>query len=478
MNPRFQGHFYTHKTDQKFHRIQETQMGSLQEQRLKKVVLVPFPFQGHITPMLQLGSLLHSKGFSVVVSHTQFNAPDIADHPDFVLLPLPDTVGGLDMSFDNMLNVMSAMNTNCEAPFRDHMVHMLQKEEVGCVIHDSIMKFADEVANDLRIPSIVLGTSNASYSDSLCVMLELLDKKLLPLPESQLQESVPNAHPLRYKDLALSATSEIPDIVIDFTRSYIDKKTASAFIWNTVDLLEHQSLQKLQHHYNVPFFTVGPLHKMAPPSRTSLIKEETACLAWLDKQAPRSVIYVSLGSLATIEQEELIDMAWGLANSEQPFLWVIRPSLVNGSEWIKCLPEDFEEKTRERGCIVQWAPQKEVLSHPGIGGFLTHCGWNSTLESICEGVPMICRPCFADQLVDSRYLTHVWRVGLELEKNSGRLGIENAVRTILTSKEGEEMKVRASRMKQEMERCVLRGGSSYNSLCELVEYISTLPRKI
>ncbi|XP_073142382.1 UDP-glucose iridoid glucosyltransferase-like [Henckelia pumila] len=452
-------------------------MGSLQEQRWKKVVLVPFPFQGHITPMLQLGWLLHSKGFSVVVSHTQFNAPDPADHPELVLVPLPDDVADLDMSFDNMLKVISVMNTNCEAPFRDHMEQMLQKDEVGCVIHDSVMKFADKVANDLRIPNIVLATSNATYSNSLYAVLELLDKKLLPLPESQLQEPVPNAPPLRYKDLCLSVSVEIPEIVVDFTRGYVDKKSASAFIWNTVDMLEHPSLQKLQHHYNVPFFTVGPLHKMAPPSHTSLIKEETACLAWLDKQAPRSVVYVSLGSLATIEEEELIEMAWGLANSEQPFLWVIRPSSVNGTECNKCLPEDFEEKTRDRGCIVQWAPQKDVLSHPGIGGFLTHCGWNSTLESICEGVPMICRPCFADQLVDSRYLTHVWRVGLELEKTSGRSGVEDAVRTILTSEEGEEMRVRVSKMKQEMERCVLRGGSSHNSLCELVEFISTLPGK-
>ncbi|KZV45811.1 UDP-glucuronosyltransferase [Dorcoceras hygrometricum] len=243
-------------------------------------------------------------------------------------------------------------------------------------------------------------------------------------------------------------------------------------------MLEHESLQKLQHHYNVPFFTVGPLHKMAPLSRTSLIKEENYCLAWLDKQAYRSVIYVSLGSLATIEEEELQELAWGLANSEQPFLWVIRPASINGSEWIECLPKDFEERTRERGCVVQWAPQKDVLSHPGIGGFLTHCGWNSTLESICEGVPMICRPCFADQLVDSRYLTHVWRVGLELEKTSGRTGIEKAVRKILTSKEGQEMRSRVTKMKQEIESCLLRGGSSYNSLCDLVKFICTFSERI
>ncbi|KZV24562.1 hypothetical protein F511_37526 [Dorcoceras hygrometricum] len=192
MNPRFKEQYIFTLTQRhvdqdaianlKIHQTQETYMGSLQEQRWKKLVLVPFPFQGHITPMLQLGSLLHSKGFSIVVCHTQFNAPDPTDHPEFVFVTLSDDAEGLNMSFDNMLNVILAMNENCEVSFQDRMAQMLQKEEVGCVIHDSIMKFADKVANDLSIPSIVLGTSNATYSHSLCAMLELLDRKLLPLP--------------------------------------------------------------------------------------------------------------------------------------------------------------------------------------------------------------------------------------------------------------------------------------------------------
>ncbi|KAG6436224.1 hypothetical protein SASPL_101109 [Salvia splendens] len=159
----------------------------------------------------------------------------------------------------------------------------------------------------------------------------------------------------------------------------------------------------------------SPLHKMAPPLPTSLMEEAAFCLSWLHKRPPNSVIYVSLGSVATINQEELREMARGLAKSGHPFLWVVRPSLLNGSsDSIKSLPEDFKDLVPERGWC--WtAPQRKVLEHPAVGGFFSHCGWNSTLESLCGGVPMICRPCFADQMVNARYLTHVWRVGVELE---------------------------------------------------------------
>lgn len=253
----------------------------------------------------------------------------------------------------------------------------------------------------------------------------------------------------------------------------MDIRSSLAVIWNSVDMLEPAPLQQLQQHHGVPFFSIGPFHKIAPALPTSLIEEDTNCLSWLDKQAPNSVIYVSLGSLATIDKKDLIEMAWGLANSNQSFLWVIRLSLVNGTECVDCLPENFKEITRDRGCIVKWAPQKKVLAHAAVGGFLSHCGWNSTLESISEGVPMLCRPCFSDQLVNARYLTHVWKVGLELERVE-RKSIEKAVRMLMVGKQGKGLRQRALGMKQELELCINRGGSSYKSLDDLVNFIVSL----
>ncbi|KAK4441096.1 UDP-glucose iridoid glucosyltransferase [Sesamum alatum] len=423
--------------------------GVERRRRRRRVVLVPYPFQGHITPMLQLGSILHSKGFSILIAHTKFSSPNPSNYPHFTFLPLSDNLDGFDTSFHNLLNVMSVINSNCEAPFEEHMMQMVAEEEVcgqqvACIIYDPIMKFADAVANRLKLPSIVLRTTSAAYMHSHIVMFQLLAENLIPLPESQLHAAIPEVHPLRFKDLPLPASMEIPQVVLDF------QHTTSA----TLD----------------DFFSIGPFHKMAPAIPTSLLEEENICLSWLDKQAPNSVIYVSLGSLAIIDEKALTELAWGLAKSEQPFLWVVRPSLVNGSDAMESLPEDLIKTTQERGLVVKWAPQKKVLAHPAVGGFFTHCGWNSTLESICEGVPLICMPCFADQMVNARYLTYVWRVGIELENGRERT-IEKAIRTMMVSEEGEVMRQRAFHMKREIERSMNEGGSSYESLNCLAVYL-------
>ncbi|GKB69829.1 UDP-glycosyltransferase 76H1-like protein [Tanacetum coccineum] len=140
-------------------------------------------------------------------------------------------------------------------------------------------------------------------------------------------------------------------------------------------------------------------------------------------------------------------MAWGLANSNHQFLWAVRPGSVSGSEWIEFVPDGFIEKTKGRGLIVKWAPQKEILAHFAVGGFWSHCGWNSTLESISEGIPMLCQPFIVDQGVNARYVTHVWKIGLELECFE-RGEIKSMIRRLMVLEEGEEMRVRANQIKE------------------------------
>ncbi|XP_022847048.1 UDP-glucose iridoid glucosyltransferase-like [Olea europaea var. sylvestris] len=450
------------------------------EGRKPQVVLVPFPHQGHISPMLQLGDILDSRGFSITIAHTEFNSPNPLDHPDFNFLLLPDNLSGHDTSHKISLNAISAMNNNFKERFHEHMVEMLETQEqhgqVACIVYDTLMHFVDEVATCLELPTVALRPNSAAYLRSDHVIFQLQADNLIPLPESQLQDAIPTHPLLRFKDLPFPITAEIPKILLEFFTSYANIRSSSAIIWNTVDMLEHESLVELQQHYKVPVFPIGPFHKMAPKFNTSLITEDTSVIAWLDKQAPNSVIYISIGSLAKMEKKEFIETAWGLANSDQPFLWVVRPSSVSGTEWIECLPEGYEALTREQGCIVKWAPQKKVLAHPAVGGFWSHSGWNSTLESMCEGVPMICRPYFADQVVNTRYLTNVWKIALELE-DLERRGIEKAIRTLMGDKEGKEMRKRALKMKQELELSVQRGGSSWKSLENLVEFIMSFAQQ-
>ncbi|KAL0369997.1 UNVERIFIED_CONTAM: UDP-glucose iridoid glucosyltransferase [Sesamum angustifolium] len=159
----------------------------LERRRRRGMVLVPSPFQGHITPMLQLGSILHSKGFSIHIAHTKFNSPNPSNFPHFTFLPLPDNLDCFDTSFHNLLNVISVVNTNCEAPFQEHMMKMVADEEVcgrqvACIIYDSIMNFVDAVAGRVKLPSIVLRTTTAAYMHSHNVMFQLLAENLIPLP--------------------------------------------------------------------------------------------------------------------------------------------------------------------------------------------------------------------------------------------------------------------------------------------------------
>nr|POE84329.1 udp-glucose iridoid glucosyltransferase [Quercus suber] len=252
---------------------------------------------------------------------------------------------------------------------------------------------------------------------------------------------------------------------------YKIKTSSSAIIWNTMDCLELSSLARIQQQYQVPNLPIGPLHKFGPGlPNSSLLKEDASCMAWLEKQTKNSVIYVSLGSIAAMDEREIVEMAWGLANSQQRFLWVFRPDSIRGSK-NEVLSLIFKETIGERGCIVNWAPQKEVLAHSAVGGFLSHCGWNSTLESICEGIPMICKPCFGDQRVNARYVSHIWRVGLELENELDRGEIEKAIRRLMAGKEGEAMREKAKNLKEKVELCLKEGGSSNNSLNKLVEMI-------
>ncbi|KAL4610707.1 hypothetical protein ACB092_08G070100 [Castanea dentata] len=443
-------------------------------QRSRRLVLLPCPFQGHINPMLQLGTILHSKGFSITIAHTEFNSPNPSNHPNFKLLPIPDGLSVQDISSGDIVSLIQRLNVNCKSHLQECLSQIVtggRQDDIACIIYDELMFFVETVANFLKLPSIILRTTSAATLIARTTLCQLKLEGLVSLEDSVSQDLVPNHHPLRFKDLPFPSSRKFESfsqLVID---TYKIKTSSSAIIWNTMDCLELSSLARIQQQYQVPNLPIGPLHKFGPgPPNSSLLKEDTSCMAWLGKQTKNSVIYVSLGSIAAMDERELFEMAWGLANSEQRFLWVFRPDSIRGSK-NEVLSQIFKETIGERGCIVNWAPQKEVLAHSAVGGFLSHCGWNSTLESICEGIPMICRPCFGDQRVNARYVSHVWRVGLELANELERGEIEKAIRRLMAGKEGEAMRERAKNLKEKIELCIKEGGSSNNSLNKLVKMI-------
>ncbi|KAB2021035.1 hypothetical protein ES319_D07G112300v1 [Gossypium barbadense] len=441
-----------------------------------RLVLVALPFQGHINPMLQLGSILHSKGFSITVLHTAFNSPIPSNYPEFGFLSIPDNLSEQLISADDLLPFISLLNLNCGVPFQECLAKMVQKQEVenepsiACSVYDECMYFCDAVAKCVKLPSIVLRTTSASTYLSRNAILQLKAEGVLTSQGSTSQDLVPGLHPLRFKDLPVSKIGT-PEIFLQFITNIYKTRTSSAIIWNTNDVLEKPSLQEIQKQCQVGIFPVCPLHEVAPASSSSLIKEDNSCITWLEKQKQNTVLYVSLGSVASVDKKELGETAWGLANSKQPFLWVIRPGSIDDQEWKKLLTEGFVEAVGENGCIVKWAPQKEVLAHGAVGGFWTHCGWNSTLESISKGVPMICKPCFGDQRVNARHVSQVWRIGIQLENMCERGEVERAIKRLMVDKEGKEMRQRAKNLKERFQLDIREGGSSYNYLNKLIELI-------
>ena len=309
-------------------------------------------------------------------------------------------------------------------------------------------------------------TDQATLFSSLLFLFQFTD----PDQDDVVQEFPP----LRKKDLVrlLKEKREYLEPYLNMILESTKSSSGIIFVMSCEEL-DQDSLPKAREEFKVPIFAIGPSHSKFPASSSSLFTQDETCIPWLDKQEDRSVIYVSFGSLASMTGPELIEIACGLRNSGQPFLLVVRVGSVKGTEWIEAIPEELMAKVNEKGKIVKWAPQQEVLKHRAIGGFLTHNGMNSVVESICEGVPMICLPCFWDQFLYARLVSDVWRVGLHLEHRIERNEIESAIRRLLFGSEGEAIRERMTLLKDKVERSVEENGSAYRSLESLIDHISS-----
>ncbi|KAK2975667.1 hypothetical protein RJ640_025963 [Escallonia rubra] len=162
-----------------------------------------------------------------------------------------------------------------------------------------------------------------------------------------------------------------------------------------------------------------------------------------------------------------------VVSSGTRFLWVIRPDSIVGGDWERNIPTELSLATKERGYIVGWAPQEEVLAHAAIGGFLTHSGWNSTLESLMEGVPMICWPYFLDQHVNSRFVGEVWKLGMDMKDKCERDVVKKMVKDLMEMRKSDFISV-ADEMGKLARKSMVGGGSSYYNLDRLIKDIELM----
>ncbi|KAJ4968405.1 hypothetical protein NE237_015106 [Protea cynaroides] len=259
------------------------------------------------------------------------------------------------------------------------------------------MRCVVEAAEELGVPCIsILGCAACSFM-SIYHFPELIERCIVPLKDENMISNgyldttidwISALKDIRLKDIpCIIRTTDSNDIWLNFTVDVAQSwLKASNVIFNTFDELESEVLEaiacKIPHIYTVgPLSMIGEqLQKSETRSmRSSLCKEDLDSVNWLDRKEPNSVLYVNFGSTTIVTDHQLREFAWGLADSKHPFLWINRPDVMMGKSAI--LPSEFVSETKDRGYLASWCPQDQVLLHSSVGGFLTHCGWNSTIEA-------------------------------------------------------------------------------------------------
>ncbi|KAI7733185.1 hypothetical protein M8C21_005449 [Ambrosia artemisiifolia] len=334
------------------------------------------------------------------------------------------------------------------------------------------MSFAIKAAMDLGIPEVQFCTAPACAFMCFLHYREFFKRGIVPFKESssrgrsfllkptpkidvKMDDSylsdgtlekpidwIPGMSNLRYKDIpSFIRTTDPNDIMFDFMGEEAQNTlNAPVIIFNTFEALEQKVLEAIASKFNHPnIYTIGPLPllvRYVPDNspiqslNLSLWRPDSSCFQWLDQKEEGSVIYVNYGSITTMTDKHFVEFAWGLANSVQPFLWVVRP---------------------------------DVLAHPSVGAFLSHCGWNSTTESILEGVPLICWPFFSDQQTNCGFACNEWGIGMEINHDVKRNEVEVLVREMLQGEKGKEMRRNAKEWKRKAQEATEIGGSSYNN---------------
>ena len=297
--------------------------------------------------------------------------------------------------------------------------------------------------------------------------------------------------PIRALDMPTTVQDGDSEVSKARLAQYARMLEARGILVNSFDRLESRALSALRCGLCAPGCSTPPVHCIRPlvlPGNTGGISKRHACLQWLDAQPDRSVVFLSFGSLGRFSTAQLREMARGLENSGQRFLWVVRNPPEHQSNSVEpdlasLLPEGFLDRTREKGFVVKnWAPQSVVLRHQSVGAFVTHCGWNSAVEALAAGMPMVVVPQWADQPMNAMCVEDVWRVGVRARPAPGvavvRSGeVERCVREVMEGETGAGFRRRALDWSRKAKKAVSEGGSSDTNILEFISRFRSLQVK-
>ncbi|KAG2699298.1 hypothetical protein I3843_07G185700 [Carya illinoinensis] len=438
----------------------------------KHVAVLAFPFGSHAAPLFNLvrGIAAAAPGvrfsfFSTAASNRSIFSDTTNQMNNIKPYGVPDGNTVLTKNLDERLELfLKATPGNFRSVMEVAMSETGRK--ISCIISDAFLAFAGKMAEDMDVPWVPFWTAGPR---SLLVHIETeAIRQILGANDSEDQRTldfIPGFSSVRVADLpqgVLSGNLESP-----FSKMLhgmgLMLGEATAVVINSFEELDPIAVNELKSRLQ-KFLNVGPFTlTWAPP----LSSDEHGCLQWLDEHKTESVAYIGFGRVVTPPPHELAALAEALETSGFPFLWSFRGNVDEE------LPKGFIERTSSRGKVVPWAPQMDVLGHRSVGVFVTHCGWNSVLESIVSRVPMICRPFFGDQMLNMRVVESVWGIGLGIEGTVfTKDGAVKALEQTLLNEQGKKMREKAEAFRETALKAVGINGDSSENLKTLIELVT------
>ncbi|KAJ9540652.1 hypothetical protein OSB04_027158 [Centaurea solstitialis] len=447
------------------------------------VVVIPYPAQGHVIPLMEFAQHLIKHGIKVtfintevtdkLVTSTWSEKDDFSDLMQMVSIP-----DGMEPWEDrnDLGNQMEAIFRSMPAKLEE-LIKTINKEDdckVTCVIADNCMGWAILVAEKMGIRRASFWPASALTLASMLSFQKLIDDGIInhsgvPLNNNTTQLS-PTMPPIKPANLWWACIGDLATTKKCFQVIPEAAKAATMTEWILCNTSHHLESATFSHFPQVS--SIGPLlasNRLAKQAG-HFWPEDSTCLTWLDQQPACSVIYIAFGSFTMFDQAQFEELALGLELTNRPFLWVVRPGITK--ETTISYPEGYMDRVSHRGRIVSWAPQQKVLSHPSVACFMSHCGWNSTLEGVNNGVPFMCWPYFADQFYNETYICDIWENGLALKKNIGGIvtgeEIKSKVNKLLSDT---RFKDNALALKEMAVSSIRKGGSSEKNLSKFIEWI-------
>ncbi|CAN6454491.1 unnamed protein product [Victoria cruziana] len=469
--------------------------------KTRKVVLFPIPGAGHLVAMIELAKqILSHSGDTLSVTILRIHPPSFSplnssansNHVQAV------AASGLAIDFvepppshhapegEGLIQTLRYIESQ-KSFLSETLVSISATATVSAIILDMFCLGVCDVSKELGIPTYVFYTSGAAMLANLFYLTEL-DRKhacdfrdlkefveipgRLSVPASAMPGPIQEKNNPTYRWFlrASELYSEVDGVLINTFRELQPRPIKA--------LLEGLCKPGLRTPRILP---VGPLLGLGALSEST----EHECIKWLDWQPPASVVFLCFGSMGAFSPEQIAEIAHGLERSGQRFLWSMRVRPNSASRFSEpkdadpreVLPEGFLERTEEKGLVwPKWAPQLAILSHPAIGGFVSHCGWNSTLESVWFGVPMIAWPLYAEQGMNAFELVNDLGLCLGLKDEvvggSGLVKgeeLEKAVRKLMEGEEGKEVREKMKEAKNLARKATEERGSSYSTLAALIQ---------